>query len=93
MPEEQNIHADHHGYQREHVKHDDCMSSHASSLFRPPRRVSRLARDNAERFSLGGANPAWDFVKQAGAPRRQPKNALHYRMWGRWLGRTRRRSA
>jgi hypothetical protein len=28
MPEEQDIHADHDGYQREHVKHDGCRSSH-----------------------------------------------------------------
>jgi hypothetical protein len=28
VPEEQDIHADHDGYQREHVKHDGCRSSH-----------------------------------------------------------------
>jgi hypothetical protein len=28
MPEEQDIHADHDGYQREHVKRDGCRSSH-----------------------------------------------------------------
>ena len=27
VPEEQDVHADHNGYQREHVKHD-CLSSH-----------------------------------------------------------------
>jgi len=26
--EEQDVHADHDGYQREHVKHDACLSSH-----------------------------------------------------------------
>src|SRR6516162_9712489 len=28
MPEEQDIHDDHNGYHREHVKHDSCLSSH-----------------------------------------------------------------
>jgi GNAT superfamily N-acetyltransferase len=28
MPEEQDVHADHDGYQREHVKHDGYLSSH-----------------------------------------------------------------
>ena len=28
VPEEQDVHADHDGYQPEHVKHGDCGSSH-----------------------------------------------------------------
>src|SRR5215813_10924913 len=28
VPEEQDVHADHDGYQREHVKRDCCLSSH-----------------------------------------------------------------
>jgi hypothetical protein len=28
VPEEQDVRADHDGYQREHVKHDDCLSPH-----------------------------------------------------------------
>jgi hypothetical protein len=28
VPEEQDVHADHDGYHREHVKHDDCSASH-----------------------------------------------------------------
>jgi hypothetical protein len=32
MPEEQDVHADHDGYQREHVKHDACLPSHRSTL-------------------------------------------------------------
>ena len=28
VPEEQDIHADHDAYHREHVEHDDCLSSH-----------------------------------------------------------------
>jgi hypothetical protein len=28
MPEEQDVHADHDGYQRKHVKHDSCPTSH-----------------------------------------------------------------
>lgn len=34
IPEEQDVHADHNGYQREHVKHDDCLSFHRSFLIR-----------------------------------------------------------
>src|SRR5215510_3700722 len=34
VPEEQDVHADHDGYQREHVKHDRCLSSHPSFLLR-----------------------------------------------------------
>ena len=32
VPEEKDVHADHDGYQREHVKHDGCLSSHRSFL-------------------------------------------------------------
>jgi hypothetical protein len=32
MPEEQDVHADHNGYQREHVKHNACLPSHRSTL-------------------------------------------------------------
>lgn len=32
MPEEQDVHADHDGYQREHVKPDASVSSHRSIL-------------------------------------------------------------
>jgi hypothetical protein len=32
MPEEQDVHADHDGYQREHIKHDACLPSHRSIL-------------------------------------------------------------
>jgi hypothetical protein len=32
VPEEQDVHADHDGYQRDHVKHDGCLSSHRSFL-------------------------------------------------------------
>ncbi len=32
MPEEQDVHADHDGYQREHVKHEACLPSHRSTL-------------------------------------------------------------
>ena len=28
VPEEQDVHADHDGYQREHVKRDGCLPSH-----------------------------------------------------------------
>src|SRR5262249_57428524 len=34
VPEEQDVHADHDGYQREQVKHDRCLSSHPSFLLR-----------------------------------------------------------
>jgi hypothetical protein len=32
VPEEQNVHADHDGYQRKHVKHDACLSCHSLVL-------------------------------------------------------------
>ena len=34
----QDIHADHDGYQREHVKHDGCLSYHPSFLVRAAER-------------------------------------------------------
>jgi hypothetical protein len=32
VPEEQDVHADHDGYQREHVRHHGCPSSHCFVL-------------------------------------------------------------
>jgi hypothetical protein len=32
MSEEQDVHADHDGYQREHAKHHACLPSHCSTL-------------------------------------------------------------
>ncbi len=32
VPEEQDVHADHDGYERERVKHDGCLSSHRLSM-------------------------------------------------------------
>jgi len=32
IPEEQDVHADNDGYQRERVKHDGCLSSHPAFL-------------------------------------------------------------
>ena len=32
VPEDQNVHADHDGYQRKHVKHDACLSCHSLVL-------------------------------------------------------------
>lgn len=32
MPEEQDVHADYDGYQREHVKHNACLPSHYSTI-------------------------------------------------------------
>jgi|SRR6516162_3741677 hypothetical protein len=32
VPQGQDVHADHDDYQREHVKHDGCLSSHPSFL-------------------------------------------------------------
>jgi hypothetical protein len=32
MPEEQDVHADHDGYQRDHVEHDASLSSHRPTL-------------------------------------------------------------
>src|SRR5208282_2042109 len=38
VPEEQDVHADHDGYQREHVKHDGRLSSHRFVLLCAPER-------------------------------------------------------
>jgi len=38
VPQEQDVHADHNGYHRERVKHDDCLSSHPSCLLRAAER-------------------------------------------------------
>jgi hypothetical protein len=32
VPEEQDVHTDHDGYQREYIKYDGCLSSHGSCL-------------------------------------------------------------
>src|ERR1035438_3540457 len=37
VPEEQDVHPAHDGYQREHVKHDGCLSAHSSFLLLRPR--------------------------------------------------------
>src|SRR5580704_9754963 len=37
VSEEQNVHADHDGYQREHAEHDGSLSSHPSFLLRATR--------------------------------------------------------
>lgn len=34
VSKEQDVHADHDGDQREHVKHDGCLSSHSTILLR-----------------------------------------------------------
>jgi len=46
VPEEQDVHADHDAYQREHVKHDGNLSAHLAFLLRaaevePERRLVR----------------------------------------------------
>jgi hypothetical protein len=43
VPEEQDVHADHYGYQGEHVKHDGCLSSHQFVLLRATERSKRGA--------------------------------------------------
>ena len=45
VPEEQDVHADHDGYQRKHVEHDDdCLSSHPFFYHvEPERREFRLS--------------------------------------------------
>jgi hypothetical protein len=35
VPEKQNVHGVHHGYQHKHAKHEGCLSSHASVLLQP----------------------------------------------------------
>jgi len=53
MPEEQDVHADHDGYQREHVKHDACLPSHRSTLLLEDRVAAMddaAGRQHVERF-------------------------------------------
>ena len=53
VPEKQDVHADHDGYQREHVEHDGCPSSHRPFL--PPVIPIRICGT-----SLGtGRMPLW----------------------------------
>src|SRR6516164_4274300 len=48
VPEEQDVHADHDGYQREHVKHDGCLSSHRFVLLC----VTKWSKSDSHRCSL-----------------------------------------
>jgi hypothetical protein len=53
MPEEQDVHADHNGDQREHVQHDACLSSHHSTLILDDRVAARwvaAGRQHVGRF-------------------------------------------
>jgi hypothetical protein len=53
MPEDQDVHADHDGYQREHVKHDACLPSHRSTLLLEDRVAAMddaAGRQHVERF-------------------------------------------
>jgi len=44
VPEEQDVHADHDGHHREHVKHVGCLSSHRFLLLRATERSKRVRR-------------------------------------------------
>jgi len=46
MPEEQDVHADHDGYEREHVKHDACLPSHRSTLLLDDRVAATSQRED-----------------------------------------------
>jgi hypothetical protein len=52
MPEEQDVHADHDGYQREHVNHGACLPSHRSTLLLEDRVAATdvAGRQHVERF-------------------------------------------
>jgi len=58
VPEEQDVHADHadhDGYEREHVKHDGCLSSHPSFLLRAAIECACAIREiGQQRGSAGG---------------------------------------
>src|SRR5262245_50276524 len=49
VPEEQDVHADHDGYQREHVNHDGRLSSHPSFL----RRAAEGSQSGSRTTSVG----------------------------------------
>ena len=46
-PEEQNVHDDHDGYQREHVQRDSCLPSHRSVLL-PAMQWSKVGAVSAQ---------------------------------------------
>src|ERR1035437_10604245 len=74
MPEEQDVHADHDGYQREHVKHDGCLSSHRSFLLCATE-LSKSGAGFSETLAL--AEP-FDALFSRGAPRLRVTNP-HWR--------------
>ena len=65
VPEEQDVHADHDGYQREHVKHDGCLSSHRSFLLCATE-WSKSGAGFSETLALAGP---FDALFSRGAPR------------------------
>jgi hypothetical protein len=74
VPEEQDVHADHDGYQREHVKHDGCLSSHRSFLLCATE-WSKSGAGFSETLAL--AEP-FDALFSRGAPRLRVTNP-HWR--------------
>ena len=61
VPEEQDVHADHDGYHREHVKHDGRLSSHRLFLLWVDPRCPRAAVDRGDGVStLLGLSRAMD---------------------------------
>jgi hypothetical protein len=57
IPEEQDVHADNDGYQRERVKHDGCLSSHPAFLVLAAEQSQRdVWRQSRSRISASGGH-------------------------------------
>ena len=75
VPEEQDVHADHYAYHREHVKYGGCLSSHCFVLLCATKRSKNgvCVWCAYTATSLPGPAHAWDAK---GLPRRQPEQPL-----------------
>jgi hypothetical protein len=92
MPEEQDIHADHDGYKREHVKHDACLPSHRSILLFEDRIAATDHAAGRQRFPhvIGEIAPGpVGFVQRPAAPSSSERPASKRDHWaiGRPLAR------
>jgi len=71
VPEEQDVHADHDSYHREHVKHDGCLSSHCFLLLCAPQRSK----------SDAGFSETLAQAESSDAPRGAPHLRVAHRNW------------
>ena len=60
--EEQDVHADHDGYQRKHVKHDGCLFAHGFVLPRATKRGKSGAVHAATGAGLAAVSPGTEAI-------------------------------